>query len=204
MINSGINPTCTIGSDNPNIQLLTENVYLSVHSENPSLFYGKFKVIGRVLGERAILSAKLGGEEALAQVTVATQKEKGLKGVKPTIRKGGFISDIISDEGDNPSQRVLYKEGIIKIYVKFPVVAKYLSAGLKGVETPEGRIMLGELVGEAFCRSIARERINKGNPTPLPGAEIDTFNDVMNELQQKYLHKIHKIIAQWKVKWLGG
>lgn len=202
LISFGIEPLCKVESDNPNnIQRLTEDVHLSSHPEYPTLLYGTFKVVGRILGEKAILIAKLGEEEALAQVTVAPPKPKPPKG-KPKIRKGGFISDIIHSEESNPSQRVLYKNGVVKIFIKFPVVAKYLDAGLSGVETAEGRTMLGELVGEAFCRAIARTRIKNGNPTPLSGDEgyIDAFNDVVNELQQKYLHEIHNLIANWKVK----
>lgn len=201
LINFGVEPVCKIESDNPtNIQCLTENVYLSSHLEYPTLLHGIFKVVGRILGEKAILTANLEESEALAQVTVAPPKPKPRKGKKPMIRKGGFVSTIVSDEVNNPSQRVLYKDGIIKIFVKFPIVAKYLGAGLDSAETLEGRTMLGELVGEAFCRAVARKRISDGNPTPLSRDEgyIDAFNDVVNELQQKYLHKIHDIIAVWK------
>lgn len=199
LISIGKEPVCKIESDNPNnIQCLTEDVHLSSHSEHPTLLYGTFKLVGRTLGEKAIVSVKLGECEALTQVEVAPPKPKSRKGKKPMIRKGGFISDIIHSEENNPSQRVVYKDGVIKIFIKFPVVAKYLGAGLDGAETLDGRTMLGELVGEAFCRTVAIERIKNGRPTPFLGAEIDTFNDVVNELQQKYLHKIHDIIGVWK------
>lgn len=196
-----INPTyqVEVESDNLHIQLLTEKVSLAKHSEYPTLYYGTFKVVGRVLGEKALLSARLREKEALAEVKVGPQRKKR-RGKKLTIKKGGFISDIITDEDSSPFQRVEYKDGIIKIYIKFPVVAQYLGSGLDGVETEKGRIMLAELVGEAFCRVLARKRIELGNPPPIPGAEIDTFNDVLNELQKKYLHEIHDVMANWKTK----
>jgi len=191
--------TAIVESDNLNIQCLTKEVSLTIDPESSTLYHSTFQVVGRVFGEKAILSAKLGeSETALAQVTVAPSKPKGRKGKKPMIRRGGFVENIVPDVSNNPSQRVLYKDGVITIYVKFPIVAKYLDSGLNGAETLEGRTILAELVGEAFCRTVAIERIKNGKPTPLPGAEIYTFNDVVNELQRKYLHKIHDVIAVWK------
>lgn len=201
LINSLKTHIVKVDSDNFNIQCLTGEVSLTIHPVCPTLYHGVFQVVGRLLEEKGILSAKLGNSAvAMAQVTVAALQPKGKKGKKPKVWKGGFVHDIVPDVSYNPSQRVLYKNGIITIFVKFPAVAKYLNTGLDGAETPEGKTLLGELVGEAFCRTVAIERINNGKPTPLPGAEIYTFNDVVNELQRRYLHKIHDIIAVWKFK----
>ncbi|HAL60870.1 MAG TPA: hypothetical protein DCP08_00495 [Chloroflexi bacterium] len=190
-----------VESDNPNVQILTRQVGLAPHPRYPNLYYGPFGVVGRVLGEEACLCARLAENEALAIVKVGPQKKKR-KGKQLSARKGGFIRDIVPDEEDNPSQRVVYERGtaVIKIFVNFPVVARYLGPGLDGAETESGRTMLAELVGEAFCREVAWKRIVSGNPTPIRDHEIDTFNSVVNELQQKYLHRIHDVILRWKLR----
>ncbi len=84
--------------------------------------------------------------------------------------------------------------------MKFPGVSNYLSKGLKGVEEKQGKVMLAELVGEAFCRQLAIRNIETGKYPPNPGAEIDSFNHAVNELQKKYLGKIHDAILNWDFK----
>lgn len=54
--------------------------------------------------------------------------------------------------------------------------------------------MLAKLISEAFCRQATVKRCEIKKPL-LPRAEIDTYNSVVNELQRKYLHKIHEAIA---------
>lgn len=116
-------------------------------------------------------------------------------------RKGGFISDITQSEISNPIQRVEYegKSGIIKIYIKFPGVARYFSSGLKEIEDrEESRVILAELVGEAFCKILARRKLETGGISTNPEAQIDAFNSEVNNMQKKYLDKIHEVILNWK------
>lgn len=190
----------SIESSNVNIQILSPYVNLSKHHKYTDLLYGFFKVVGRVVGEEGDISCKLGEEEASAHVKVGEQKERR-KG-EPKGRKGGFISEILPDETANPIQRVEYKRNVgqIRIYVNFPAVAKYLGARLKGVETEQGKVILAELVGEAFCREVARQSLEAGKYPIISGAEIDTFNSAVNDLQKKYLHRIHDLITTWRFR----
>jgi len=190
----------SIESSNVNIQILSPHVNLSKHHKYTDLFYGYFKVVGRVVGEEGYIFCKLGDEEARAHVKVSEQREK--KKGEPKGRKGGFISEILPDETANPIQRVEYKrnEGQIRIYVNFPAVAKYLGASLKGVEREQGRVVLAELVGEAFCRELAIRNLNAGKYPCFPGGEIDTFNSAVSDLQKKYLHRIHDVITTWRFR----
>jgi hypothetical protein len=128
---------------------------------------------------------------------VAPPKEK--KRGKITGRKVGFISEIIPDETETPTQRTFYDKntGIIRIFIKFPSVFGIIGSALEGAETPAGRILLAELVGEAFCRELARLKI-ESNPAP-PGAEIDAFNAEMNKLQSKALLPIQKFVFSRKL-----
>lgn len=189
-----------IKSDNPNIQPLVSQLTLEAHPKyQGKIWYRYFKVVGRRNGEQGVLTATLNAESATAKVIVEPPRKKR-KGEKIQIRKYGFISSIEPDEMDNPGQRVNYSDGIIKIYVKFLSVAKFIKSGLEGVETPEGKVLMAELVGDAFCKELARKGIEQGKYPKMPGGEIDSFNAAVNELQKKYLHKIQEIIFAWKFK----
>jgi hypothetical protein len=187
----------TIRSDTLDIQPLASTVKLEKHPKYPErLWYRYFKVIGKTENASGIITATLGKLSATARVKVAPPKKKTVG--PPTGRKHGIISDIKPDEEESPAQRTFYDKNtkIIKIYVNFPSVTKIITKGLKGAETPEGRILLAELVGEAFCRELARRKLDIS--PAVPGGEIDAFNDEVNKLQKKALHRIQWLIYNWK------
>jgi len=190
--------TVKIESNNTDIKPQTEEVKLARHPKYAEkLWYSYFKVIGKNEGVEGIVTATLGNSApAIARIKVAPPKEK--KRGKITGRKIGFISDIIPDETETPTQRTFYDKntGIIRIFIKFPSVVGIIGSALEGAETPAGRILLAELVGEAFCRELARLKI-ENNPAP-PGAEIDAFNAEMNKLQSKALLPIQKFVFNRK------
>jgi hypothetical protein len=33
---------------------------------------------------------------------------------------------------------------------------------------------------------------------PTPDGKLEAFNTAINDLQKKYLHKIHEVISEWK------
>jgi len=183
---------------------LSWNINLDKHPKNPNMFYKFFKIIGYNAGKEAFIYCKLGNQQVTAIVKVVKALEKPLTGRKKK-KRGGFISDIKTIIEPNPSQRVAYEEksGVIKIYVKFPVIERYFSIDLKEIETREdSRTMLAELVGEAFCRALTRKHFDTGAiPMPnTPEAAVDAFNTEVNNMQNKYLDKIHEIILHWKLR----
>ena len=173
-------------------------ISLKPHPKDPNIYYNFFKIKGRELDKQAYISCKLGNQEASALVLIkqpTTRKRK---------KKGGFISDIKPDNTLNPIQRTGYDEssGIIKIYIKFPGVVRYFPSGLDEIEKrEESRIMLAELIGETFCRTLARRKIIETGGIPSSReAQIDAFNSEVNNMQRKYLDKIHEIILNWRFK----
>ena len=189
-----------IKSDTIDIQPLASTVNLEKYSKYPEkIWYRYFKVVGKSEGAEGTIIVKLGTETAQAKVKVGPSKGRK-KGKQITGRKGGFISDIKPEDDDNPPQRVVYDKGIIKIYIKFPSTVKFIKSGLDGVETAEGKILLAELVGDAFCKELARRGIEVRRYLTVPGGEIDSFNTALNELQKKYLHTIQEVIFAWKFK----
>jgi len=191
-----------IKSDTIDIQPLASTVKLEKHPKYPEkIWYRYFRVVGKREDAEGILTVKLGSETAQAKVKVGPPK-KGKKKGKIATRKGGFISDIKPDSdslktGEN--QRVFYESrtGAIWINLKFPSVTRFITSGFEGVEAPEGKLLIAELVGEAFCRQLARQKIERGEYV-VPGSELESFNTVINDLQKKYLHKIQEIIFAWK------
>jgi hypothetical protein len=186
-----------IESDTASIQPQETKITLEKHPKYPErMSYSYFKIVGSVDDAEGVVTATLGSRKAIARVKVSPPKtrEKG----QPTGSKGGFISDIRPDEEESPPQRTFYDKntGVIKIFIKFPSVTGIIGSGLEGAETPEGRILLSELVGEAFCRELARRRIEM-NP-PIPGSEIDAFNDEMNKIQRRILEPIQQIVREWR------
>lgn len=182
-----------IKSDNVDIHTLSSSVKLQEHPKYPGeIWYRYFNIVGNRDGAQGNVTVKLGNETAIAKVKVAPPQER--KKGRPRGSKGGFISDIKPDDLVSPSQRVVYVDGVIKVFTRFPSVARFIKSGLEGVETAEGRLLLAELVGEAFCKEVARQGMDLGKYPKPPGGEIDSFNAVMNELQKKYLHKIQEII----------
>ncbi len=186
-----------IMSDNINIRPLSSIVKLEKHNKYPEkLWYRYFKVVGSIEGTEGILTVNLGKETAFAKVKVAPFKKR--KKGKLSGRKGGFISEVKPNNLVDPPQRVAYKNGIITVYVNFPSVSKFIKNNFEDVEKPEARLLLAELVGEAFCRELARQGMEIQKYLGFPGGEIDAFNAAVNELQKKYLHKIQEILFAWK------
>lgn len=188
-----------IRSDCADIRPLASKVCLEKYGKFPErIWYRYFKVVGYREGAEGHITASLSSQSASAKVRVGPAKKR--KKGELIGQKGKFVSDIIPDELENPPQRVVYKDGVIRIYIKFPCVAKFIGSGLDGVETPEGKVMLAELVGEAFCKELARRGIDNGKYPTVPGQEIDSFNATVTELQKKYLLRIHEIISAWNPK----
>ncbi len=186
-----------IKSDNYNIRPLSSIVKLEQHKKYPERLWCRyFKVVGISEGAEGTIFVELGNEKAFSKVKVAPFKEK--KRGKISGSKKGFISNIVPDPLNDPPQRVVYQDGIIKVYTKFPSISKFIESNFDKIETAEGRLLLSELVGEAFCKELAIKGIENGKYLKVAGAEIDSFNATINELQKKYLHKIQEIIFAWK------
>lgn len=187
-------------SDNPtHIQVLNPIVTLQPHRERPLLYYGNFRVVGKTDKEEAIITCKFREYIATANLRVAPPGKIGPR-KKPKV-KGGFFRGIEADRGANPSQRVRYdeKSGIIWIYVKFPGVNSYLEENLDFKDEAEAsRAMYAELVGEAFCRFIARNYIEQQKVLLLPGGEIEAVTIAMSMAQKEYLYKIHDAVLKQK------
>lgn len=188
-----------IKSDNPiAIHPLASTIKLEQHRKYPEkVWYRYFKIVGKIEGEKGKIIVKLGNKTAEANVMVAPMKKRKKSDiVKPKPR--GLFSDIKPDNDGSKTQnqRVFYNEseGIIWINITFPSVLKFIKPGFEDIEeTPGGKVLLSELVGEAFCKETARKGLEKGK-FPSFKSELDSFNTAVNELQRKFLHRIQEFI----------
>lgn len=199
-----------VKSDNGDIQILFPGskrlglyweINLDQHPTNPNMYYKFFKVIGREVGKEAFISCRLGNQRDEAIVKVVQPIEEKVPKKKRKKKKGGFISDIVPNMVSNPIQRVEYEEssGEMKIYVNFPGVKRYFASDLKEIESREdSRAILAELVGEAFCKILARKKLETSGTFGGLEGQIDAFNSEVNNMQKKYLDKIHEVILNWK------
>ena len=188
-----------VKSSNPNhIQVLSSTVTLQPHREQPLLYYGNFRVLGKTDKEEATLTCVFKEHIATSNVRVAPPGKIGAR--KKSKTKGGFFRGIEADRGANPSQRVRYDEhsGIIWIYVRFPGISEYFEDNLNLI-SEISRPMYAEIIGEAFCRFIARDYVEKGEVPKIPGGEVEAVTIAMNKAQAEYLHQIHDAVLKHKL-----
>jgi hypothetical protein len=194
----GVSPSVIVtSSNNEKISVLDPMISnFHPHSKRPTILMSKFRIIGREIGATGIITCLLEESRATTEVNVVPEKPIGPKGKRKRelhIPKGGFFNEIVPDNELNPPQRGSYENGKIRIFVSFPMVKHYLDEKLEP-RGSEGKAILAELIGDVFCRFIARARVDKGAYPIIPGAEIDTFNRALNDIQKEYLHRIHEIM----------
>lgn len=179
-----------LATDNEMVLIHTEQVVLESDPRDPGVLGAKVVLEGRQVGAEAIISATLNGSEAQAYAKVIAKREPAHE-PKPK-KKRGLFDDIRFDEQAEPRQRVRFEQGAIIVAVKAPSVSPYLGAGGAGTETPQGQVILAELVAEAVCREVAREGVVKGKFIAAPGAEADARQREYLRLQNLYAAKIHE------------
>lgn len=185
--------------DGDGVDLEDTLVILEPYPKYKDIWHAYVKVYGTHIGTENKITGILGDEKAICIIKVKEELQAGKKKKRLAGRKGGFIRDILFDELVDPLQRVAYEEGIIKIFIDFPSNRQILGNQPRdSFETPEGKMLISELVGEGFCKELARKGIEIGKYPNPPGSEIDAYNAALNEIQKKYLHVIQEVIFQWK------
>jgi hypothetical protein len=184
-----------INCDNPSVELSANTLQLMSYPKFPEkLYYATFKIVAKAEDAKAVIEASLGKESARAIIQVAPpgiKRGKKLKGSRKV-----FVESIVLDHTPNPSQRAMYDKGIIRIFVNFPSVKKFIGSGFEGIDRPEGKILMAEVVGEAIFRLIVMKNIENGRYPLIAGGEIDAFLRYFNDLQKKWLHLIYETIIE--------
>jgi len=151
---------------------------------------------GRQVGAEALITATIDALKAEAMVKVISKREpRTPHETKPKKEHGGLFRDVKLDPTAEPKQRVRFvgpPDSIIVIATKAPSVALYLDEHGGGSNTPQGQVLLAELITEAVCSEIARRGVTNGVFLTIPGAEADAIRREHINLQNKYAHKIHE------------
>jgi hypothetical protein len=177
------------------VALLDENeISLTLDPNHEELMSGRFSVCGDSEGSEALILARLGKLEDIAQFKVrepGSRRRRTLSGSSSSL-----LSDIEFNVTEKePTQRISYTNGKFIIYLNFPPLSRYLSPDGTGLESPHGSLMVAELVAEAFARVIARRRLEAGLTPYIQGGEIDAMLSQMDAQMKKYLEPIHKALV---------
>lgn len=183
----------TIESNDPEVMVLTPQVQIDAREDYIGIGEAKVELEGRQVGAEAIITASLDGLKAEAMVKVISKREPVADPPSPKTR-GGLFRDVKFDPTSEPKQRVRFDRAnsTIVIATKAPSVAVYLDEQGNGSETPQGQVLLAELVTEAVCFEIARRGVESGTFLAPMGAEADAIRREHINLQNKYAHKIHE------------
>jgi hypothetical protein len=188
----GAGSIVNVTADNQMVLVHTEQVVLAEDPNRDGVLSARVVLEGRQVGAEAIISAAANNSEAEALVKVIAKREPTPSPDEPRQKKAGLFDGIRFDDQAEPRQRVRLENRIIVIAVKAPSVSPYLGAGGSGTDTPQGQVMLAELVSEAFCRELAREGVGKGKFMSAPGAEADARQREYLRLHNQYAAKIHE------------
>jgi hypothetical protein len=88
----------------------------------------------------------------------------------------------------------------VVISTKAPSVAAYFDEDESGSETPQGQVMLVELMTESACREIARRGVESGTYLMIGGAEAYAIQREYISLQNRYAHVIHACFVEAKYR----
>jgi hypothetical protein len=181
-----------VTADNQMVLVHTEQVVLADDPNREGVLSARVLLEGRQVGAEAVITAAANDSQAEAFVKVIAKREPTPPPDEPPQRKAGLFDGIRFDEQAEPRQRVRLENRIIIVAVKAPSVSSYLGAGGVGTDTPQGQVMLAELVSEAFCRELAREGVGRGKFISAPGAEADAKQREYLRLHNQYAAKIHE------------
>ncbi|HNN14730.1 MAG TPA: ATP-binding protein [Anaerolineales bacterium] len=189
------NATASVISNNPEIMVLTPQVVLKPHKNDPNVLEGRVRLEGRQVGGEGMVTAYLGKKRAQAMVQVHSKKETLV--AAPMRGSNALFNDIHFDDRTDPRQRVYYDRvnSSIVIATAAPSVKIYLDENDRLDTTIQGQVLLAELVTEAVCREIAREGVEKGRYLVLEGSEADAIQNHFIRLQNRYAHLIHEYIV---------
>ncbi|HXE74741.1 MAG TPA: hypothetical protein VNN18_03755 [Candidatus Xenobia bacterium] len=188
----------SIESESETVYVHTPQVVLEKDPEHEWLLSAKVIVEGKQVGAESIIIATTDAlrAEALTKVVSKRVPPEETKEKK----RAGLFKDVRFDPHADPRHRVRYDDGYIVIAVNALSVAPYLREGGKGSQTPQGQVMLAELVAEAVCKEIARSGVSKGRFLAPPGGETAAIQREFLRIQNEYAHRIHELFVDQRYR----
>ena len=186
----------TIESNNPNVSVLTPEVTLKSRKDFDWLCEAKVNIEGVQVGADAIITAQCEGLTAEGYVRVVARIDHDESNT--TRRRRGLFGEVRFSEESTPRQRVRYDIDTKAVIVAFnhstikPYIYDRTGAGS---ETPQGQVMLAELISESVCQAIADHGVATGRFATPVGSEAIAVQNQRLRLQNKYSGLIHRIIV---------
>ena len=154
----------------------------------PDIGEARVQVEGAQVGIESLITAKSQGLSADALVKVVSRPPKP-KGE----RSRGFITDIEFSPSADPRQRATFDRETAKIIISTtaPSVAQYLGENGAGASTPQGQVLLAELVTDVLCREVARVGVQSGKLPSFHESRDASIQAHYNRLVHDFAHEIH-------------
>ncbi|MBK8617344.1 MAG: hypothetical protein IPN96_09585 [Anaerolineales bacterium] len=193
--NAKAGATVSVISNSAEIMILTPQVVIQPHKNDPQIGQARIRIEGRQVGGEGVVTAYLGKHRAEALIQVHSKKETMV--IAPARSSNALFTDIHFDDRTDPRQRVYFDRvnSSIVIATAAPSVKIYLDPQGRLDTTVQGQVLLAELITEAVCREIARSGVERGRFLAPDGAEADAINNHFIRLQNQYSHLIHKYIV---------
>ncbi|MBW8012567.1 MAG: hypothetical protein FVQ83_15235 [Chloroflexi bacterium] len=191
------NQKVNVISDNPEVKVLTPQLELIPRKDFPEIGEARISIEGRQVGAETLITARTNGLSAQAQVKVTSkhivEEEKSAR---------SFISDIEFSPTADPRQRVVYDRDAAKIIIatRAPSVRAYLGEEGAGANTPQGQVLLAELVTEVLCQEIARVGVHTGKLPAFHDSIEATIQAHFTRLQHEFAHEIHAYFVDSKYR----
>ncbi|TAK14788.1 MAG: hypothetical protein EPO32_00415 [Anaerolineae bacterium] len=175
-------------SEHPKVRVVTPYVELAARKDYPEIGEARVQVEGLQVGVEGIVNAKVNGRQAEALVKVVSKPAQ--EESSPT---RGFITDIEFSASGDPRQRAVFDRETARIVIstRAPSVAQYLGLDGSGVTTPQGQVLVAELVTEAMCREIARLGVQNGKLPAFHESLEASIQAHVQRLQHEFAHEIH-------------
>ncbi|MDH5508633.1 MAG: hypothetical protein OEZ02_15530, partial [Anaerolineae bacterium] len=177
-----------VESENAEITILNPEVEITPRKDFPHIGEARIRIEGRQVGAEAVLTAHANGLQAEALVKVTS---KQVASEETSAR--GFITDIEFSPTADPRQRAIFDREAAKIIIstRAPTVAQYLGEQGSGANTPQGQVLLAELVTEVLCREIARVGVHNGKLPAFHQSMDSSIQAHFQRLQNEFGHEIH-------------
>lgn len=188
--------TVLVSSESPEVEVLTPQVELQARKDFPDIGEARVQIQGRQVGAEATIHAQANGFDAEAKVKVTS--------MDPIERpkRSSFITEIEFSATADPGQRVVFDQETSKIIIatQAPSVRPYLGDSGAGADTPQGQVLLAELVTEAMTRAIARVGVQNGKLPALHDTMEASIRAHETRLQHEIGHEIHEYFVDRKYR----
>lgn len=185
-----------VSSDNPEVRLTAPAAALLPRADYPDIAEALVRIEARQVGAEGVVTAQWNGLSAEALIKVVSRPARKEESA------GGFFTKIDFSANVDPKQRVTFdlETGTIVVAVTAPSVAPYLGEGGIGADTPQGQVVLAELVTEAVCREIARRGVQSGRLPSFHDNMSDSIQYHFQQLQHEFSGQIHEFFVDPKYR----